>query len=122
MTVNGQQITSTTTGTETLIGIERIALVGGDSANKLDAALASMPVILIGGKGNDTLIGGSRTVNPQSPGGDGTDSLTGGTGTDTYDNDPLDTRPALNANETETTIAAIFANSLSAFSSWLDLL
>lgn len=131
VTINGLQVVSTTTGTETLVGIERIALVGGDSANKLDAALASLPVILIGGKGNDTLIGGnfndvliggSRTVNPQSPGGDGTDSLTGGAGTDSYDDDQLDTRSALEANETATTIAAIFAAGLSPFSSWLDVL
>ena len=91
----------------------------------LDARLARVAVTLLGGRGNDTLIGsnfndvlvgGSRTATPTTPGGDGTDSLTGGLGTDTYDNDPLDIRPALEANEMA--IANVFAG----LPSWLDLI
>lgn len=62
------------------------------------------------------LVGGSRTINPQSADGDGTDSLTDEAGTDNYDNDPLDTRLALEANETTTSIAVLFAG----LPSWLD--
>ena len=62
------------------------------------------------------LVGGSRTINPQCADGDGTDSLTGETGAENYDNDPLDTRLALEANESTTSIAALFAG----IPSWLD--
>ena len=124
-TVSSLQVVSTVTGTETLVGIERIALVGGDGNNVLDATSSNLPVILVGGKGNDTLrgsnfndvlIGGSRTATPLTPGGDGTDSLTGGAGTDTYDNDPLDTRPTLEPNET------VIENVFAGLPSWLDLI
>ena len=130
VTITGLQVVSTGispsvgTGTETLIGIERIALVGGDSANRLDAAMASVPVILLGGKGNDTLIGsnlndvlvgGSRLATPTTPGGDGTDSLTGGSGIDTADNDPLDSRSDI---ENVMDHASVFIG----LPSWLDLI
>ena len=58
---NGLQAVSPSTGTETLAGIERIALVGGDGNNRLDATLASVLVILLGGDGNDTLSGRTST-------------------------------------------------------------
>ena len=125
VTITGMQVVSTGTGTETLVGIEQIALVGGDSGNQFNASASSLPLILLGGKGNDTLIGsefndvligGSRWATPTTPNGDGTDSLIGGSGTDSYDNDPLDSRSTLAANETA--IASVFAG----LPSWLDLI
>ena len=110
------------TGTETLVGIERIALVGGDSTNRFDAALASVPVILLGGKGNDTLIGGN--LNDVLVGGNradsaaGTDSLTGGSGADTFDNDAADNASRV-TDVSDSVIANVFA---SPFPSWLDVI
>ena len=125
VTITGLQVVSTITGTETLLGIERIALVGGDDANTLNAVASSLAVFLLGGKGNDTLIGsnfndvligGSRTATPTTPGGDGIDSLTGGVGADTFDNDAADTRVT---DGSDSVIANVFA---SPFPSWLDLI
>ena len=110
------------TGTETLVSIEHIALVGGDGTNRLDAALASVPVIRLGGKGNDTLIGSN--FNDVLVGGHradaaaGTDSLTGGTGADTYDNDAADTRSEV-TDGSNSVIANVFA---SPFPTWLDVI
>ena len=123
--INGLQVTSTgaaNTGVETLVSIERIALVGGNSANNFDARLSSVPVILVGGRNNDTLqgsnfddvlIGGSRTVTPTTPGGDGVDSLIGGTGNDTASNDATDTRSSIET--LESALSSVFASL-----SWLD--
>ena len=72
----------------------------------------------LGGSLNDILIGGSRTATPTTQGGDGTDSLVGGSGTDIYDNDPLDSRSALEANEMALANAAVFAS----LPNWLDLI
>ena len=110
------------TGTETLVGIERIALVGGDSANRLDAALASVSVILLGGKGNDTLIGSN--FNDVLVGGNradsaaGTDSLTGGSGADIFDNDAADNATRV-TDVSDSVIATVFA---SPFPTWLDVI
>ncbi len=105
------------------LGVTTWLLDGGSGNDRLDLSIAGIPVTLRGAGGNDTLIGsafndvlvgGSRTATPTTSGGDGVNSLTGGSGTDTYDNDPLDSRPTLEANETA--IATIFA----ALPSWLD--
>ena len=128
--INGLQVTSSgagNTGVETLVGIERIALVGGirggTRANNFDARLSSVPVILVGGNNNDilqgsafddVLIGGSRTVTPTSVGGDGVDAITGGTGNDTAS---TDARDSLTSIETlESALPAIFTSL-----SWLDV-
>ncbi len=50
---------------------EQGLLSGGDGHNRLDARLATIPVTLMGGRGNDTLLGGPRG-----------DRLDGGLGTD----------------------------------------
>ena len=84
--------------------------------------MASVPVILLGGKGNDTLIGG--TLNDVLVGGNradsagGTDSLTGGSGADTFDNDAADTASRV-TDVTDSVIANVFA---SPFPSWLDVI
>ncbi len=110
------------TGTETLVGIENIALVGGDSANRFDAAMSSVAVILLGGQGNDTLIGSN--FNDVLVGGNradsaaGTDSLTGGSGADTFDNDAADDASRV-TDVSDSVIANVFA---SPFPSWLDLI
>lgn len=46
-------------GTDTLLNLEGAVLVGGASANRLDASLASIPTTLTGGLGNDTIMGGT---------------------------------------------------------------
>lgn len=126
--ITNKRLTSAATGNETGSSIEGIVLVGGDSNNTLDARLAMLRVTLVGGRGNDTLlgstvvgsafedvlIGGSRTASPTSPGGDGVDSLNGGTGIDHYDNDPLDSRAPLQAGE------SALANVFETISSWID--
>ncbi len=58
-TVNGLAIISTIIGTDTPTNFERIALIGGTGANKHDARLATVSVVLIGGRGNDTLLRGN---------------------------------------------------------------
>ncbi len=122
-TVNGVTFTSTLTGTDTPTNVERIALIGGISANKLDGTLASVPVVLIGGRGNDTLLGGSAadTLSGGSrndatvSGGDGTDSLDGGVGSDVLENDPVDAK-VIGAGDIA--VADVFA----LLPSWIDSL
>ncbi len=124
-TINGVTITSaiTATGTDTPTLVERIVLIGGVGANKLDASLATVPVVLLGGRSNDTLFGGSAgdTLSGGNRndgtvvGGDGSDSLDGGGGADILENDPLDIRVA---GAGDTTIADVFA----LLPSWIDAL
>ncbi len=119
--INGATIISTITGTDTPTNVERIVLIGGAGSNKLDATLASVPVILIGGRGNDTLLGGSATDTLSGgnrndatvSGGDGTDSLDGGAGVDVLENDPADTRIT---GDGDTTVADVFT----LLPSWVD--
>ena len=117
-TIIGLQISSTGTGTEVVVGIERFAIVGGVSNNRLDASSSSVPVFLLGGGGDDTLIGGasddvllggSRT-NPTA----GTDSLTGGGGADKLDDDPADTRVTDGLDQ------VLLATVMASLPSWLD--
>ncbi len=61
--------------------MEAVQLIGGASANKIDASLSNRAVTIEGGLGNDTLIG-SR-FNDVLIGGSGKDSLLGGAGRDT---------------------------------------
>lgn len=120
--ITNRRLTSSATGNETMSGIEGFALVGGAGATKFDASLSAVAVTLLGGGGNDTLlgsnfidvlIGGSRTVTPLT--GDGTDVLDGGAANDSYDNDPLDTRVV---NAGDQVVADLFAT----LPSWLDAL
>ncbi|MFM9961766.1 MAG: hypothetical protein ACKV2Q_11130 [Planctomycetaceae bacterium] len=66
---------------DTLLGIEKVWLTGGDSANVLDATSFTGITTLIGEAGDDTLIGGSS--NDSLDGGAGHDRLIGGNGNDT---------------------------------------
>jgi Ca2+-binding RTX toxin-like protein len=64
-----------------LFGIERATLIGGPSANVLDASAFTLgAVFLVGGDGADTLRGGSG--DDILVGGTGNDQLVGGAGTD----------------------------------------
>ncbi|MBM79750.1 MAG: hypothetical protein CMJ78_04040 [Planctomycetaceae bacterium] len=60
--------------------IEEGQLIGGPSANRLNARNTSLPVTLRGGDGNDTLIGG--TNDDRLLGGDGNNEYDGGFGVD----------------------------------------
>ena len=72
-----------------------------------------MPVVLIGGRNNDTLLGGfeadtlsgGNRNDATVVGGDGVDSLDGGAGNDTLENDPADTKIT---GAGDTTIADVF--------------
>lgn len=122
-TVNGTALASVATGSETPISIERIVLIGGDGANKLDASLSTLPVVLIGGRGNDTLLGGTLadTISGGNRGdatvvgGDGVDSLNGGAGSDVFENDAPDTKVT---GAGDTSIADIFT----LLPNWIDVL
>lgn len=118
--VAGLRVQSSITGDETIIGVERAAIIGGDSANRLDASAATIRVVLLGGRGNDTLLGGSlqdtlsggaRGIAP-----DGTDSLNGNASADTYDNDAADTRTV------EAGIDSVVADVFASLPSWVDAL
>lgn len=79
------------TETDTLIFVQNVVLIGGESNNVLDATGFSGTAWLFGMEGNDTLYGGSG--NDSVNGGDGndilrgnggSDDLQGGRGNDTY--------------------------------------
>ena len=128
VTIIGEQVISigispsVGTGTDMLFGIETIALVGGDSANTFDATSSSLPVILLGGNGDDTLIGSD--FNDVLVGGNradsaaGTDLLTGNSGADIFDNDAGDDASRVTDGD-DSVIADVFA---SPFPSWLDVI
>ena len=67
-------------GSDQFIGIEQALLIGGDSANLIDASQFSGPVTVMAGGGNDTVIGSGNA--DQLFGGSGNDSLIGGAGND----------------------------------------
>ncbi len=80
---------------DTLIGIEKVCLTGGVSANVIDASGFSGQTTLMGDDGNDTLTGGSGADNLDGGAGDdlligrgGNDSLSGGIGDDVLDDAP----------------------------------
>ena len=80
-TLNNSQLVGE--GTDAVISIERATLIGGVSANMLDATLFTLgPVTLIGMGGGDTLRGSASDDFLQ--GDDGDDLLDGGAGNDTY--------------------------------------
>ncbi len=120
-TVTGVTITSNATGTDTPTNIERIALIGGVSANKFNATAATVAVVLIGGRGNDTLLGGSQADTLSGgnrgdstvAGSDGIDSLDGGGGADVLENDPSDTKVS---GVGDTSVANVFA----LLPAWID--
>jgi len=67
-------------GTDTLVSIEAASLTGGVANNTLDASLATIPVTMLGGDGNDFLIG--STLSDSLSGDNGNDTLLGGLGDD----------------------------------------
>ena len=118
-TVIGLQVISTVTGSDTAVAVERIVLVAGNSANRLDASASSVRVVLLGGRGNDTLVGGflqdtlSGGARGVSDADSGVDSLDGRTGADTYDDDPADGRVL---EGVDVVVADVFA----LLPSWID--
>jgi Ca2+-binding RTX toxin-like protein len=80
---------------DSLVGIERAWLTGGDAANVLDGSAFSGSITLTGGNGDDKLIGGTSTDyldggagNDWLIGGAGNDTLMGGAGDDVLDDTP----------------------------------
>jgi len=67
-------------GIDTLQGIERLTLIGGNSDNRLDTTAFSGSVILHGRGGDDLLLAGGG--NDRLNGGGGRDTLRGGAGND----------------------------------------
>lgn len=67
-------------GSDQLVSIEGVSIVGGMGANLIDASASTKPITLVGGAGNDTLLGGS--VNDVLGGNSGNDSIVGGSGND----------------------------------------
>ncbi len=122
-TVNGVTVTSAVTGSERVTDIERIVLIGGDRANTLNASGAGVPVVLIGGRGNDTLLGGGMADTLSGgnrndstiAGSDGGDSLAGGAGADTLEADSADRR-TLGAGD------AVVADVFALLPAWIDAL
>lgn len=89
-------------GPDDLISIERATLIGGSSDNVLDASeFEPGPVILVGGDGNDTLIGSPN--DDELIGGDGSDEVDGRMGDDLYVFDPV----ASGVAEVDTIIEAV---------------
>lgn len=78
--ITGQSMSSTGLGDDVVTNVERINLLGSAAANLFDARAATVPVLLSGDVGNDTLLGGSKSdiIN----GGDGDDVLSGGASND----------------------------------------
>ncbi len=87
-------------GNDRLAGFDKALLMGGESANVLDASLSNMRVTLIGGGGDDLLKGGSQSDsldggdgndtllgNDSMAGGSGDDLLIGGSGNDVLNGD-----------------------------------
>jgi Ca2+-binding RTX toxin-like protein len=77
-------------GTNTLIDIEGIVLIGGPSANTFDATESALPVSIYGSAGNDTILGSAHddllfgmSGDDLIEGNDGNDSLFGSAGADT---------------------------------------
>ncbi|MFM9965515.1 MAG: cadherin domain-containing protein [Planctomycetaceae bacterium] len=69
------------TGTDELLDVETVSLIGGNSANTIDASGFTLGgVTLLGSRGNDTLRGGASS--DWLDGGSGDDSLEGGAGND----------------------------------------
>lgn len=115
--VSGIRVTVGTTATDSALSIEGVVLVAGPGNNKLDATNSSVPVTLLGGLGNDTLIGsafadvligGNRASNAG-----GIDNLNGLGGADKFDNDPNDTRTTDSGDQ-------VIANIFSQLPAWID--
>ncbi len=117
VTITGLRIVSTVTGDETPLEVERIALVGGIGNNRFDARLSSVPAILLGGKGNDTLLGSTQADvligGHRADRFGGIDSLDGGAGVDTFQ---LDAQDTLIDGSAETVLDNLFAT----LPNWLD--
>ncbi|HEY7120635.1 MAG TPA: choice-of-anchor D domain-containing protein [Tepidisphaeraceae bacterium] len=70
-----------TVGGSPFNGVSRIVVNGNDGADRIDGSAVSVPLVLNGGNGNDTLIGGGG--NDALNGNAGDDNLDGGDGNDT---------------------------------------
>lgn len=84
LTLSASQLSIGLIGSQTvdsLTGFEKALLLGGGTANVLDASTAGIPVSLFGGGGNDSLIAGNQADNLDGQAGN--DTLTGGSGNDT---------------------------------------
>lgn len=117
VTVIGSKATATALGRDRAVSLEAVIVIGGNSANRIDASAATVPVSLLGGGGNDTLIGGpladvligGKRTSPNTD----SDSLDGGLGNDRFDNDANDIRVTDGNDE-------VLSNLFSLLPVWLD--
>ncbi len=117
-TNGGFVVVSAATGNETVLNFEKVAIVGGSGANRIDCSALTRNCTLLGGGGNDTLLGGSVADiligGSRADANGGTDSLDGGGAIDTYDNDAADTRVVASD--------IVSATAISLLPSWLDFI
>ena len=71
------------TDTDSYFEFELLSIIGDSAANTIDASAVTIPTMLDGGFGDDTITGGSGTDSIF--GNQGNDSIAGGTGDDTID-------------------------------------
>ena len=87
-------------GTDTISGITNIVVGLGDGKILLDASQDTMPLVLVAGTGDDTILAGPGDDTMYA--GSGTDSLVGGGGNDVYVFGPL-TQGNVTVNDGSTT-------------------
>ena len=87
VTLTNSSLTMPGFGTDTITGISNIVVGLGDGELILDAHQNTMPLVLVAGTGDDTILAGPGDDTLYA--GSGTDSLVGGGGNDTYVFGPL---------------------------------
>ncbi len=87
VTLTNTSLTMPGYGTDTISGISNLVVGLGDGKILLDAHQDTLPLVLVAGTGDDTILAG--TGDDTLYAGSGTDSLVGGGGNDTYVFGPL---------------------------------
>ena len=100
VTLTNTSLTMPGYGTDTISGISNIVVGLGDGKILLDAHQDTLPLVLVAGTGDDTILAGSGDDTLYA--GSGTDSLVGGGGNDVYVFGPL-TQGNVTVNEGSTT-------------------
>lgn len=113
-TLSATTLTYQSGGSFNLLSIDQALLTGGNGNNLIDASSATIPVVLQGLDGNDTLVGGSK--NDSIVGGAGNDFLSGLLGNDTLQGgvgeDSLGETGNVNMTLTPTSLVGLGTDSL----------